>query len=114
MTYSIITCHPDIEAQRRGEDIRVSISDDIAKKMMYDDEIDGVLLSILSFCDQDVFEDDELIKIKSEINELIEKQILSQEEMRDVLKLIQFAIDDNRAVLFSPFNCNDVPLAQFD
>ena len=80
----------------------------------YHDSIPGVLLSELWLWDGSIFAGDELLKVKEEINELIEKQILSQEEMRDVLKLIQFAIDDNRAVLFSPFNCNDVPLAQFD
>ncbi|WP_115217835.1 hypothetical protein [Suttonella indologenes] len=94
--------------------MRIDIPLDVFKRIMYDDEIDDVLLSQLSLVDQDEYSNDELSKIQKEINELIEKQLVTQKDMQELLNLLQFAIDNNRSVLFTPFNWDHIPLGKFN
>ncbi|MBR6026776.1 MAG: hypothetical protein IK065_04175 [Neisseriaceae bacterium] len=75
----------------------------------YHDEIPNVLLSELWFWEENIFADDELPKLQEEINELIEKQLVTQDDMQEILKLLQFAIDNHRRVMFTPFWIDDFP-----
>ena len=86
----------------------------IYKNIMVDDDFDtsGILLSLLDLYSATFFSDDDRLKLKDEINELIEKQLVTQEEMQDVLKLIQFAIDNHRRVMITPFWHDDIPSAE--
>lgn len=92
------------------------ISTHIYKIMMggneYHDSIPGVLLSELWFWEEPIFAGDELLKVKEEINELIEKQLVTQDDMQEILKLLQFAIDNHRRVMFTPFWLDDTPSAE--
>ena len=72
-------------------------------------EIPSILLSALSLCDEDIFAGDELLKVKEEINELIEKQLVTQGDMQEILKVLQFGIDNHRRVMFTPFWIDDTP-----
>ena len=93
------------------------IPHDIFKALMggeeYHDSIPGVLLSELWFWDEGcIFSGDELFKVKEEINELIEKQSVTQEDMQEILKLLQFGIDNHHRVFFTPFWYDDTPSAE--
>lgn len=111
-SYSVILCSTN---SNEHDEVRIDIPFEVFKKIMYEDEIDGILLSRLTLIDQgDVFEKDELLKIQSEINELIKEQVVTQQEMQELLKLLQFAIDNKRAVFFTPWDWGDIPLAKFE
>ena len=75
----------------------------------YHDSIPGVLLSELWLWDGSIFAGDELLKVKEEINELIEKQLVTQEDMQEILKVLQFGIDNHRRVAITPFWIDDTP-----
>ena len=110
--YSVILCSTN---SNEHDEVRIDIPFEVFKKIMYENEIDGILLSRLTLIDQgDVFEKDELLKIQSEINELIKEQVVTQQEMQELLKLLQFAIDNKRAVFFTPWDWGDIPLAKFE
>ncbi|SUO92438.1 Uncharacterised protein [Suttonella indologenes] len=113
-SYSIIVSNPYGIFNSDNGSMRIDIPLDVFKRIMYDDEIDDVLLSQLSLVDQDEYSNDELSKIQKEINELIEKQLVTQKDMQELLNLLQFAIDNNRSVLFTPFNWDHIPLGKFN
>lgn len=113
MAYSVII-FPSNDASISDPFMYISIPIDVFKKMMYKTEINGVLLSQLSLIDQDEYSGDELLKIKEEVNELIKNQLVHQQDMQELLKLLQFAFDNKRRVLFTPFNWSHTPLAKFE
>ena len=90
---------------------------DVFKALMggeeYHDSIPGVLLSELWFYDEGIIlTGKDLLKVKEEINELIEKQSVTQEDMQEILKLLQFGIDNHRRVMFTPFWIDEPPSAE--
>ena len=74
-------------------------------KIMMDDKQKKInsLLRTLSFDDYDYFSDYELTTIVNEINELIKQGLLVKEEMQEIIDLIQFAIDNDKEIMFDPF-----------
>lgn len=87
----------------------------IYKIMMGDDEIPGVLLSLLDLCSETFFfSDNDRLKVKEEINELIAKQLVTQEDMQEILKLLQFAIDNHRKVMITPFWSGNIAPSEND
>mgnify|MGYP006916216055 CR=1 FL=1 len=112
--YRIIACGSDMSYNPATGAMRVAISDDIAKIIMGKSEmLPDKLLSWISFVDEDDFSGQQLLKIKEEINELIERQLVTRRDVQDLLQLLQFAFDNNRDVVFTPFWHDDIPLAKF-
>ena len=89
----------------------------IYKNMMVDDDFDtsGRLLSLVELISETFFfSDEDRLKLKDEINELIEKQLVTKEDMQDILKLLQFAIDNHRKMMITPFWVNRKPSEEFE
>ena len=124
MNYEMMICAIVVSNKEGGVEYGKSegliwreIPRDIFKALMGGEEdhdsIPGVLLSELWFFDEGcIFSGDELLKVKEEINELIEKQLVTQEDMQEILKLLQFGIDNHRRVFFTSFWWDDIPSAE--